>query len=244
MSKQKHNRYQKKAAKNSIVEHITHGLPTKHNVKNTLLETGKDLVIGVLGGGLVGAAIGKPSLLVGLGVAGIGHFTEHHLATLFGIGIMAANGFQKQTVSGLDGMDGVKERLEAYKENFAEKLYIKHIIPKKLDSGVHGMGELQFFNYAHDIDELNEMRSELSNELKALDNIEKQIEQSGIDHAHNTGINLNEHEEHEEDGEHEHEEDEHGEHEEHSGHHHSHKHADGQTTTKEEPAFDLNETNI
>ena len=244
MSKQKHNRYEKQAAKNSIVEHLTHGLPTKHNVKNTLLETGKDLVIGVLGGGLVGAAIGKPSLLVGLGVAGIGHFTEQHLATLFGIGIMAANGFQKQTVSGLEGIDGVKERMEAYKENFAEKLYIKHIITKKLDSGVHGMGELQFFNYAHDIDELNEMRDELSNELKALDNIEKGIEQSGIDHAHNTGIDLNEDDEHQG---HEQEEDEQGEYDEHTGDHHSHTHADADVNAKaqDEPAaFDLNETNI
>jgi hypothetical protein len=237
MSKQKHNRYEKKAAKNSIVEHLANGLPTKHNVKNTLLETGKDLVIGVLGGGLVGAAIGKPSLLVGLGVAGIGHFTEHHLATLFGIGIMAANGFQKQTVSGLEGIDGVKERLEAYKENFAEKLYIKHIITKKLDSGVHGMGELQFFNYANDIDELNEMRGELSNELKALDSIEKQIEQSGIDHAHNTGINIDEqvgqgHDEDEDD--------------ENTGHQRSYSQTETgvNAKTKEEAAFDLDETNI
>jgi hypothetical protein len=190
MSKQKSNRYEKKAAKSNIVEHLAHGLPTKHNIKNTLLETGKDLVIGVLGGGLIGAAIGKPSLLVGLGVAGIGHFTEHNLATLFGIGIMAANGFENHAVSGLDGMDGVKERVTAYKDSFADKLYIKHIAAKK--PGIHGLGDLQFFNYAHDIDELHEMRNELSHEMDALDEFEKQIEQSGASHAHSNGINIDE----------------------------------------------------
>ena len=228
MSKSKKNRYEKKATKKSLVEHITHGLPTKHNIKNTLLETGKDLVIGVLGGGIVGAAIGKPSLLIGLGVAGIGHFTEHNLATLFGIGIMAANGFQKQTVSGLEGIDGIKERLESYKDNFAEKLYIHHIIPKKLDSGVHGMGELQFFNYANDIDELNEMRDELTTELDALDKYEKQIEQSGISHAQNAGINMDEADKD-------------------TDEHHSSDIAeeDVPAQQQQEPAaFDLNETNI
>ena len=179
----KDNRFQKKAVQNSIVQHIKDGLPTKHNLKNTLFESGKDLVIGVLGGGLVGAAIGKPSLLIGLGVTGIGHFTDHHLMSLFGMGIMASNGFQTPAVSGLSGMDGVKERMAEYKENFAQKLYIHHLIPKK---AVNGMGELQYFNYANDIDE---HRNGLSEELNAF---ERKGEQDAMNYAKSTGMAMNE----------------------------------------------------
>jgi hypothetical protein len=186
MSKKKKNSYEKKAKKSKMMHHITDRLPTANNVKNTLLETGKDLVIGVLAGGLTGAAIGKPSLLVGLGISGIGHYTDHKLISLFGLGVMASNGFQNKSVSGLSGMDGVKERIAAYKDNFAEKLYITHILPKSMN-GLNG--KVQFFNYADDIDEL---RTELDAELKTLDRIEQEIEKSGVSHARNTGVNLDE----------------------------------------------------
>jgi hypothetical protein len=65
MSKKK-NRYQKQAKKKHFLSGMNEGLPTKGDAKNTMLETGKDILIGVLGGGLIGAAIGKPSMIVGI----------------------------------------------------------------------------------------------------------------------------------------------------------------------------------
>src|SRR5436190_33911 len=151
----KGNRYAKKAHQNNILHSITAGLETKDNPKNTAIETVKDVVVGVVGGGLLGAAIGKPSFLVGLGITGMGHYTGHRLASLFGVGLMAANGFQNKSVSGVDGlsMDAVKERLTAYSHNLKEKLYLDKVPflnKNKEAESTNGMGELQFFQHPNE----------------------------------------------------------------------------------------------
>ena len=152
------------------MQHMSTGLDTKGNVKNTLLETGKDLLVGVIGGGLIGAAIGRPSLGVGALVTGIGHYANNKLATIFGIGMMASNGFQKSKgVNGLEGMDGVKERLQAYKETFSEKLFLDKLTSKK-SQATNGMGNVQYFTYP----------DEMNGATPALDYIENQIAESGM----------------------------------------------------------------
>ena len=168
MSKKK-NRYQKKAKKKHFLSGMNEGLPTKGDAKNTMLETGKDILIGVLGGGLIGAAIGKPSMIVGIVTTGAGHYTGNKLVQILGIGMMAANGFQKSTtVSGLEGLDGVKERLQAYKESMKDKFYLDKIIKKKGNT-TNGIGELQYFTYP-----------DTMGELAALNDIEKQIEENAM----------------------------------------------------------------
>ncbi|MEI9909776.1 MAG: hypothetical protein WDO71_08920 [Bacteroidota bacterium] len=169
MSKKK-NRYQKQANKKHFLSGMNEGLPTKGNAKNTLLETGKDILIGVLGGGLIGAAIGRPSLLIGIVTTGAGHYTGNKLVQLLGVGMMASNGFQKSsTVSGLEGLDGVKERLKAYKETFSEKLYLDKILKKAAAAATNGFGELQYFTYPD---------ASMNGSLAALDDIENQIAES------------------------------------------------------------------
>lgn len=166
------NTYKKNARKKNFLKGMNEQLPTKGNVKNTVLETGKDLLVAVLGGGLIGSAIGRPSLAVGLITTGSGHYTQNRLLTLLGIGIMAANGFQRgKTVNGLEGLDGIKERLTAYKENFSEKLYLDKIIKQKsATAAANGIGELQYFNYP----------GEMNGGLNALDTIEQQLIESGM----------------------------------------------------------------
>ena len=171
MAKQ-NNQYKQNARKKNFLKGMNEELPTKGNVKNTVLETGKDLLVAVLGGGLIGSAIGRPSLAIGLVTTGTGHYTQNRLLTLLGIGMMAANGFQKsKAVNGLEGLDGVKERLMAYKENFSEKLYLDKIIKQKsAAAATNGIGELQYFNYNND----------LSGGLNALESIENQLIESGM----------------------------------------------------------------
>ena len=170
MSKKK-NRYQKKAKKKHFLSGMNEGLPTKGDAKNTMLETGKDILIGVLGGGLIGAAIGKPSMIVGIITTGAGHYTGNKLVQILGIGMMAANGFQKSTsVSGLEGFAGVKERLQAYKESMKDKLYLDKIMKKKTGTTTSGIGELQYFTYP----------GTMNGELAALNDIEKQIAESAM----------------------------------------------------------------
>lgn len=169
MAKKK-NQYQKKANKKKILSDIKKGLPTKGNIKNTALETGKYILVGVLGGGLAGAIIGKPSMVVGIVTTAAGHYTDNKLIQLFGVGLMAANGFQKSgTVSGLEGLAGVKERLQAYKESMSEKFYLDKILKKKAAAAAtSGIGELQYFTY----------NDPMNGHLAALDDIEEQIADS------------------------------------------------------------------
>ena len=169
MSKKK-NRYQKKANQKHFLSGLNEGLPTKGNAKNTMLETGKDILIGVLGGGLIGAVVGKPALIVGIVTTGVGHYTGNKLVQILGIGMMAANGFQKSSsVSGLSGLAGVKERLQAYKESMSEKFFLDKIMKKK-GAAANGIGELQYFSYP----------GSMNGELAALDDIEQQSAESAM----------------------------------------------------------------
>jgi len=162
MSKKK-NRYSKKAKKKHFLSGMHGNLPTKGNAKNTALATGKDILVGALGGGLIGAAIGKPSLIVGIITTGAGHYTGNKLVQILGIGMMAGGGLQKSAaVSGLQGLDGVKERLQAFKQSMTEKLYIDKIMKKKGGT----VGELQYFTYP--------------DTMGALNDIERQIERSAL----------------------------------------------------------------
>jgi hypothetical protein len=188
MAKQKKggkNKFAQKAKQAGFID-FQQQLQTKDNIKNSALETGKDLLIGVIGGGVAGAAIGKPSLLIGIGLTGAGHFTDNHLLKLFGIGLMAANGFQKsKSVNGLEGLDkqAILNRIQAYKDNFSEKLFIDKLTGKRSANAesTNGIGELQFFNYPNDV-------NGAYGELAALEDLEQQIAQSGLDQMQISGM--------------------------------------------------------
>jgi hypothetical protein len=173
------NKYAKKAERAQFLA-MTNGLQTKGNVKNTLIETGKDLLVGVIAGGLAGSALGKPSLIAGAGITAFGHYRGSRLLSLFGIGMMAANGFQSSsTVSGMDdGLEGVKDRVMAFKDSFSQKLYLDKIMKKKTAT-VAGMGNLQYFNYP------NEVAG-----LEALSNVEEQIENSALNRLQMSGNGI------------------------------------------------------
>ncbi len=182
-------------AKNSkLMKSLTSSLPTKNNIKNTALETAKD-VAGVVAGGFAGAAIGKPSLLVGIGLAAVGHFIDAPLATSLGIGVMASNGFQGTgSTNGIDGMDGmdiasVKARVNAYKDSFLQKTYIDKIIAKKEGATAKetsGIGTLQFFNHSNEYTD-NTINGGYD-DMAGLDSIEQQVLQSGMAHMRNNNI--------------------------------------------------------
>lgn len=158
-------------AKQAHVLALTKKLETKGDAKHSAIEAIKDLVVGVVGGGLAGAAIGKPSLLVGLGTSLIGHYSGVQMATSFGLGMMASGGYQISSgVNGLSGMDEVKERIKSFSANIKQRLYLdKFIKPKNkvADEGTNGMGSVQYFKYPKsDTQELD---------MGSLENIEKEI---------------------------------------------------------------------
>lgn len=164
MAKNKNkNRYKKQAKKKGFLSGMNGSLDTKGNIKNSSLETGKDLLIGVIGGGLIGAAVGKPSMLVGIATTLGGHYSGNKLVQILGLGIMAGGTFKSaSTVSGLEGMDGVKERLQAFKQVLSDKFYLDKIKKKvAATKSTNGIGELQYFTYPE-------------GELAALNDIERQ----------------------------------------------------------------------
>jgi hypothetical protein len=123
-------------------------LDTKADAKNSLIESLKSLIIGVGGGGLVGAAIGKPSLAVGFGCSLMGNYLKSPLITNLGFGMMASGGYQiALSGSPVSGLDGAKERIKAFGQNIKERLYLDKIIKQKAGESTNGMGEVQYFNY-------------------------------------------------------------------------------------------------
>lgn len=175
MSKKK-NKHASKAKKANVLA-IAHELDTKGNAKHSAIESVKDLVVGVVGGGLAGAAVGKPSLLVGFGTSLIGHYMGSSLATSFGLGMMASGGYQigSGAVNGtsMSGLDGAKERMKAFGANIKQRLYIDKIIKPKEETKeetTNGMGSVQYFKYPQQNQELD---------MGALDNIESEIARSG-----------------------------------------------------------------
>ena len=183
MAKKK-SKVQANAKKKKFLQGFTQTLDTKSNVQNSLLETGKDLIIGVVGGGFAGAAIGKPSLLIGIAITGTGHFMNNRLLTSLGMGMMASNGFQSNSLKGVDGVDDMKERLNTYKKSFMEKTYIDKIktLQKGKEKATDGVGEVQYFTYPQNLLE------GATDEFDALNRIENHIANQGLQRSQITGI--------------------------------------------------------
>ncbi|MFZ5554577.1 MAG: hypothetical protein ACOZCO_15765 [Bacteroidota bacterium] len=169
------NKYEKKKDRKTFKERM-------QNPKTHLREAGKgllrDLVVGVVAGGATGAIVGRPSLVIGLVVNATGHFMEMPGISSFGMGMMAANGFQGEsaTVSGTEtsAMERAKQRLLNYKNNFTQKIYLDKIMKKKEEKTQTAedqpVGEVKYFVYPHSQNaDMNQM------DLTALDNIENQV---------------------------------------------------------------------
>jgi hypothetical protein len=180
-SKNGANRFEQAASKSKVLQKLTSRQEAKGNLPYTALETVKDTVL-IVAGGFLGAALGRPSMYVGMGIAAAGHFWGVPLATTLGIGMVASNGFQSsKSVEGLEGVDiqSVQKRVAAYKENLMEKTYLDKILHKKEEApsngATDGMGSMQFFSYGNEA-------SSTGNELSALDNFERQLLQSAANH--------------------------------------------------------------
>jgi hypothetical protein len=167
MAKKK-NRYIKNAKMTKVMQALKGDVNTNGDMGASALVTVKDLVIGVIGGGIVAAISGNLAIPIGFLLTGAGHYRNNKLLQAVGLGTMASNSFSKTgTVSGLEGLDGVKERLQALKGSLSEKFLLDKILKKK---GMAGLGDVQYFNYP----------DATVGELAALDNIENQLIESGM----------------------------------------------------------------
>lgn len=161
--------------KQKIMDYVRE-LETKGNIKNSGIELIKS--VAVTGAGVyLGACIGRPSLLVGLGTTFAGYYLETPKLTQLGVGLMATGGYQLQVkgFSGteLEGFEGIKERAKQITSSLKHSLYLDKILKpkdkKEQGTGELGEGEVQYFKYP-------------SNEanMGTLEAIEQEITNSGV----------------------------------------------------------------
>jgi len=124
--------------KNKTIKNKSEESETKpEKWKDTAKDVGTDLVVGVLGGGLVAAAIGKPAFLVGLAISSYGHYSENKNISALGLGMMASG--TMTAINGKTGAPTLSERLNEFKEELKRKLFIDKIFVSDKKSTVNGI---------------------------------------------------------------------------------------------------------
>lgn len=95
----------------------------------------RDITIGVIGGGLASAILGRYSFVLGLGVAGYGHYSQNKTLSALGLGMMASGTFYALTGKDQDDKksvgEKVTERVDAFKSEMKRKLWLDYFERKK-----------------------------------------------------------------------------------------------------------------
>lgn len=118
---------------------------TKQNVKDSLLESGKNLGSGLVGM-VAGSAAGRHSLWLGTIIIFGGAWYSYDWLTSAGVGMVASNGFAgKRADTTVNGIDGFKDEVENAKaraisslQALGRKVYLDKLSPslgKKLGLG-------------------------------------------------------------------------------------------------------------
>ena len=105
-------------------------------VKDSLIETGKKLGSGVLGM-LVGSAVGRPSLVIGIVTLFGAAWYKYDWLSAAGVGMVASNGFAGKTAEqDMQGMDGLQQEIEGAKNRalsslkaLGKKVYLDKLSP-------------------------------------------------------------------------------------------------------------------
>ena len=166
-------------SKAKVMAFLQHELATEGDTKNSFIETLLTGTIGLVGAG-AGAAIGKPSLLLGLGTIFVGHYCKSKKVIALGTGMLTTGTFK--AIKGIDGtevagFDGAKERFKAFGQDLKERLYldkIKNLISKKKsenNNGTEGLGEVKYFNpnNAEDMAGLNNIEQEVQRQAERFE---------------------------------------------------------------------------
>lgn len=185
------NSYQKAALKKTLSG--TSDASTGEKVKDAATELGKDLVVGVIGGGIAGAVLGRLSFVVGAAVTGVGHYAKSRIASALGLGMMASGTYQ--AMSGMNGkpasgLNGIKERLLALKDDMKKRIFLDKVLKakekkeEKTEEGTNGLGKVQYFVYPNSEESIGAV------EMNELDKIQQQIQESGMKYNQMNGVEV------------------------------------------------------
>ena len=181
MTKKKKNPYEEKAKQKSLfgLGNVTTSESKKEKASVT------QMIAGGIGGGLAGMVTGRASLLLGLAITGGGYFMGSPTAAMFGVGLMASGGYQtaSSVVNGIgtNGVDGIKERFENFKNSIKHQLFLDKLKPKKQkDETTQGVGQVQYFR--HPQTETGKL------DFSEAERIERQISESGRQFETTNGV--------------------------------------------------------
>ena len=161
-------------------------------VKESLIETGKKLGSGVVGM-LIGSAVGRPSLIVGIVTLFGAAWYKYDWLSAAGVGMVASNGFisrvEEQDMQGMDGLQqeiaGAKNRALSSLKALGKKVYLDKFSPslaEKMDLGELAAIERPMVFVG------SEMVDRGSFDTSEVDEIIRQLEQGNPENV--TGMNV------------------------------------------------------
>ncbi|GAB3343971.1 hypothetical protein GCM10027429_35260 [Marivirga atlantica] len=163
----------------------------KAAIKDSLIETGKNLGSGLVGM-VAGSAVGRHSLWIGAATIFGGAWYQYDWLTSAGVGMVASNGFaqrNEEKVSGLDGFQdeigNAKNRALSSLKALGKKVYLDKLSPSLSEKlGLNGMEDsevLMVNGYMGDIGNFD--TSEVDEIIRQLENgnADNLIEQTGFE---------------------------------------------------------------
>ena len=155
----------------------------KENVKNSLIETGKNLGSGLVGM-VAGSAVGRHSLWIGAATIFGGAWYQHDWLTSAGVGMVASNGFgsgpSDPNVSSIDGFQdelaNAKGRALSSLKALGKKVYLDKLSPSLSEK--LGLGDLEDGTVVMLDDPMEQLADFDTSEV---DNIIRQLEEGNTD---------------------------------------------------------------
>lgn len=164
---------------------LTEELNTRGDLKNSLIESAKDIASGLLGAA-TGAIIGRPSFFVALPAIFVAEYVDNKLLKNFSVGMLSSGGYKlAKGLSGVEltGLEGAKQRLKAYGEDLKQRLYLDKLTAlvgrKKTEvtKGADGTGATAGIEGAEQFDPLSALS------IGALENIEQELLRQSQQHV-------------------------------------------------------------
>lgn len=161
-------------------------MEAKGDVKKTAIKTTTQLGVGVIGGSVMTAIMGKWSFLPALALMGAGNYTDKTVVSTLGTG-MAASSLTLAVEDALHGVEGfdlkteagkAKQRLMTLKDTFLSRTYLDKVFKKKEASKENKNSQRKVESGEEQPEEVNGLEAPASTEL---DNIEKQLIASAME---------------------------------------------------------------
>jgi len=163
----------------------------KAAIKDSLIETGKNLGSGLIGM-VAGSAVGRHSLWIGAATIFGGAWYQYDWLTSAGVGMVASNGFAQRSEENVSGLDGFQDEIGNAKNRaisslkaLGKKVYLDKLSPSLSEKlGLNGMEDsdvLMVNGYMGDIGNFD--TSEVDEIIRQLENgnADNLIEQSGFE---------------------------------------------------------------